>query len=273
MEKKVILITGSSSGIGKATSEYLAKKGYRVIGTSRKAQSKENTSSIPDISPCIIKMDITDKESIKKSIAFIQKKFGRIDVLINNAGTGISGPLEETAVKDAQELFNTNFFGPLMVTQSVLPIMRSQQNGLIITISSIGGVLGLPYQGLYSASKFALEGMMESLRMEVRRFGIKVVLIEPGDFKTEFTHNRKKILQDSSAYTDSALHTTAIFEHDEEKGSSPIKIAYLVERIMNSNHPKLRYRVGSTSQKFAASLKGVISDRIIQWILSKYYKV
>jgi short-subunit dehydrogenase len=273
MENKVILITGASSGIGKATAEYLAKKGHKVIGTSRKAQFKEGTTSSNGNTLILIQMDVTDEKSVKNGVTFIQNKFGRIDVLINNAGNGISGPIEETSAEDAHTLFNTNFFGPLMLTQYVLPIMRSQKSGLIITVSSIGGVLGLPYQGLYSASKFAIEGLTESLRMEVHRFGIKVVLIEPGDFKTEFTSNRKKILIDSSPYTTSALRTTEIFEHDEKQGTNPIKVAQLIDKIINSNHPRLRYRVGSTSQKFAASLKGVISDRIVQWILFKYYNV
>jgi short-subunit dehydrogenase len=272
MEKKVILLTGASSGLGKIAAEYLAKKGHMVIGTSRQAPLPEQIllSSKTEY-PLLIQMDVTDETSIKRVISFIKKHFDRIDIIVNNAGWGISGPIEETSLQHAQTLFNTNFFGMLSVTQCVLPLMRSQKQGLIINISSIGGVLGLPYQGLYSASKFAVEGLTESLRLEVKKFGINVSMVEPGDFKTGFTKNRKKTLFTSSPYTDSVNNTTSVFEKDEQNGSDPLNFAQLIDNIINSNNPKLRYRVGSFSQKFIARLKGVIPDRIVQWILMKYY--
>lgn len=272
MEKKVILLTGASSGLGKIAAEYLAKKGHVVIGTSRQAPLPEQifVSSKTEY-PLLVQMDVTDETSIKRVISFIKKHFDRIDVIVNNAGWGISGPIEETSLQQAQTLFNTNFFGMLSVTQCVLPLMRSQKQGLIINISSIGGVLGLPYQGLYSASKFAVEGLTESLRLEVKKFGINVSMVEPGDFKTGFTKNRKKTLFTSSPYADSVNNTTSVFEQDEQNGSDPLKFAQLIDNIINSNNPKLRYRVGSFSQKFIARLKGVIPDRIVQWILMKYY--
>lgn len=274
MHKKVILLTGASSGLGKSTADYLSKKGHMIIGTSRNAAQPDDLSIENNTSfPLMLKMDITSEQSIKQVISFIQKEFGRIDVLINNAGCGISGPIEETPINQARELFNINFFGMLTVIQQVLPIMRKQQKGLIINLSSIGGVLGLPFQGLYSASKFAIEGLSEALRMEVHSYHIDVVLVEPGDFKTAFTKNRKKTLCSSSPYTDSVNRSTSIFEHDEQHGSDPKKVAQTIEKIIHSAHPKLRYRVGSLSQRFAASLKGVISDRIVQWILMKYYKL
>ena len=274
MDKRVILLTGASSGLGKSTASYLSKKGYLVFGTSRNAP-KPDTLSIPKnpTDPIMIRMDVTSEQSIAEAISFIQSKVGHIDVLINNAGWGISGPIEETSVDQSKSLFDTNFFGMLSVTKQVLPIMRAQHHGMIINLSSIGGVLGLPFQGLYSASKFAIEGLSEALRMEVQGFGIDVVLVEPGDFKTDFTKNRKKIITDSSPYKKVVDESTSIFEHDEQNGSDPVQIAQTIEKILRSNHPKVRYRVGSFSQRFAASLKGVISDRIVQWILMKYYKV
>jgi short-subunit dehydrogenase len=274
MDQKVILITGASSGLGKTTASYLARKGHKVIGTSRTAPSIDeiDLSQQPSY-PLLVNMDITDPTTIQNTVSFLHHHFNRIDVLINNAGYGISGPIEETSISDAQSLFNTNFFGTLRVIQDVLPLMRKQQSGLIINISSIGGILGLPFQGVYSASKFAVEGMTEALRMEVSSFGINVVLVEPGDFHTGFTDHRKKILNSSSLYAEAEKKTTRIFEHDEQNGADPIQLASLIERIIRSTHPKCRYRVGSLSQRFAGSLKGVISDRIVQWILMKYYKL
>ena len=182
---RIILITGASSGIGKSCAEYLSKKGFIVFGTSRNASFPPK--DIGGKYPIMIKMDINDDDSIKNAIEYIIKEFGRIDVLINNAGYGIGGAIEDYTIEKVKEQFETNFFGQLRVCNSILPIMRNQQSGLIINISSIGGLLGLPFQGLYSATKFAIEGMTEALRMEVKEFGIKVVLVEPGDFKTSFT--------------------------------------------------------------------------------------
>lgn len=271
MNEKVVLITGASSGIGKQCAHYLSEKGYKVYGTSRKAVYPPKKTS-DDIT--LINMDVTDEASIKKAIQFIYEKEKRIDVLINNAGWGISGAIEETTIADAQDLFNTNFFGIMRTIHNILPIMREQQSGSIINISSIGGVMGLPFQGLYSATKFAVEGLTEALRMEVKPFGISVVLVEPGDFKTSFTGQRKKSssLNKDSVYQKRAEQAMQVVEHDEQHGSSPLKIAVLIDKIISTSNPKVRYRVGSFSQKFAASLKGVISDRVLQWILLKYYK-
>lgn len=272
--QKVILITGASSGLGKTTADHLIKKGHIVFGTSRKATFPKNVDITNKSSSVImIPLDITNQGSIADAIRFIQKRAGHIDVLINNAGWGVSGPVEETSIEQAKSLFETNFFGSLRVTQQIIPYMREHNSGLIINISSIGGVVGLPFQGLYSATKFAIEGITESLRMEVDQFGINVVLVEPGDFKTDFTKNRKKIISSSSAYTEAEKRTTEIFEHDEKNGTDPHTIAYLIEKIVAKKHPKLRYRVGSFSQKMIASLKGTLSDRIVQWILMRYYKI
>jgi short-subunit dehydrogenase len=168
---KVILITGSSSGIGKASAEYLAQQGHIVFGTSR----------YPGSYP---KPDSYTVDSIQTAVDQIVEDKGRIDVLINNAGFGIAGAMENTSIGKAKEQFETNFFGTVRLIKSVLPIMRKQDSGLIINISSIGGLIGLPYQSMYSASKFAIEGLTESLYKELRSSNIKIVLVEPGDFKT-----------------------------------------------------------------------------------------
>jgi short-subunit dehydrogenase len=267
--KKIILITGASSGIGKACAEYLHKKGYHVFGTSRKPKNSNNNSFE------LIEMDIADYESVKKGIKYIIDKTGRIDILINNAGYGISGAIEDTSIIKVKEQFETNFFGIHRISKEILPLMRKQKDGYIINISSIGGIIGLPFQGLYCASKFALEGWTESLRMEVNSFGIKVVLIEPGDIKTSFTHKREKITSylKKSFYKEKTIKALNVVEKDEQGGPSPDKVAYLLERIINKKSPKLRYKVGSFSQILICYLKRIIPDRSIQWILMKYYKI
>ncbi|RLF39588.1 MAG: short-chain dehydrogenase/reductase [Thermoplasmata archaeon] len=272
-DKKIVLITGASSGIGKSCAEYLAqKKDFHIFGTSRKA-------SIPPIKTSdnleMIKMDVNNDASVEEAINYIFKETKRIDILVNAAGFGISGPIEETSIEKAKEQFETNFFGIHRVCRKVLPILRKQKTGYIISISSIGGLLGLPFQGFYSASKFAVEGYSEALRIETRPFGIHVVLIEPGDTKTSFTDRREKIISTDkdSPYKEYFEKTIKIVENDERNGASPEEVAKLLERIINSPHPKTRYKVGPTSQKFVASLKGKIPDRSIEWILRKYYKV
>lgn len=270
---RIILITGASSGIGKSCAEYLSKKGFIVFGTSRNASFPPK--DIGGKYPIMIKMDINDDDSINNAVEYIIKEFGRIDVLINNAGYGIGGAIEDYSIEKVKEQFETNFFGTFRMCKKVLPLMRKQKNGYIINISSIGGVIGLPYQGIYSASKFAVEGMTEALRMEVRPFGIKIILIEPGDLKTSFTSRREKIIDSSekSVYKKNANLTLNIVEKDEQGGGSPLKLAYLVEKIINKSNPKTRYKVGSFSQKLAGSFKGKIPDRSLEWILRKYYKV
>lgn len=273
MANKIVLITGASSGIGQAIAGHLTSKGYTVYGTSRKAPFPAEKKT--DDSFFMIQMDVNDTASVSKAIRFIIDKEKRIDVVINNAGWGISGAIEETSIEKTKQLFETNYFGTQRVIQTVLPTMRAQKKGTIINISSIGGVLGLPFQGLYSATKFAVEGMTEALRMELASFNINVVLVEPGDFKTGFTQHRENITTQNknSAYQQLCNETTSVFEQDEQKGSSPGIVAPLIEKIIRSTNPKLRYRVGSFSQKFAAKIKGVFPDRFVQWILMKYYHI
>ncbi|MGB8489815.1 MAG: SDR family NAD(P)-dependent oxidoreductase, partial [Bacteroidales bacterium] len=180
---KVVLITGISSGFGRETAAILADKGHKVYGTVRKTGDPHGNVKV-------LEMDLTNHVSIKDAVRTIVENEGRIDVLINNAGMHIGGPAETTPLENVRLLIDTNFIGMVRLTQEVLPVMRSQGSGIIINISSIGGLMGLPFQSFYSAGKFAIEGFSEALRMEVRRFGIKVVVIEPGDFHTSNTANR-----------------------------------------------------------------------------------
>src|SRR5579872_2559800 len=180
-ENRVALVTGASSGIGRACAELLAARDFRVYGASRHPLPGSSFESLP--------MDVRDEESVTAGIASIVQREGRLDVIVNNAGIAIAGAVEDTSVEEAKDQFDVNFFGALRVCRAVLPVLRDQRSGTIVNIGSIGGLIALPFQGLYSASKFALEGLSESLRLEVAPFGIHVVLIEPGDQQTPLTEN------------------------------------------------------------------------------------
>jgi len=270
--ERVVLITGASSGIGRACARYLAERGYRVYGTSRKITGN---GPVEDGSVRMIRMDVNDDRSVASGIDEVLRDAGRLDVVANNAGFGIAGAIEETSIEEVRALFETNLFGLLRVCRAVLPEMRRQSSGTIVNISSLAGRIGLPYQGLYSATKFAVEGATEALRMEVKPFGIKVILIEPGDFRTGFTDNRVHTAasKEDSAYQERFQRALKVAESDEESGSSPERIARLLYRILQDSSPKVRYSTGEASQRAAAILKGILPSKLFEWGLMKYYKV
>ena len=268
---KVVLVTGASSGIGKCCAEYLAQQGYRVYGTSRRTDStlSEQRPSHTNLFK-MIQMDVTDESSVKKGIDFIIARESSIDVVVNNAGFAIIGSLEDTTIAEAKSQLETNFFGALRICRAVLPVMRRQGTGYIVSVSSIGGLIGLPFQSAYSASKFALEGAMEALRMEVRPFGIQVVLIEPGDFQTEITTQRQKAEKSigNSAYYGTFQKVLRIVESGERKASTPEPIARLINNIIHMNSPRLRYTVGTFSQRIAVPLKKILPSRLFESLIS-----
>lgn len=223
----------------------------------------------------LLAMDVNSDQSVNAAIEQIVRAEGRIDVVVNNAGFGIAGAIEDTSIEEARALFKTNFFGMLRVCRAVLPVMRGAHQGMIVNISSLGGRIGLPYQGLYSATKFAVEGMSEALRMEVRPFGIRVTMIEPGDFRTGFTSNRRYVAaaKENPAYQASFERTIKVAEKDEQTGSSPERIARLLVRILRKPSPRVRYSVGGMSQRGAAFLKQILPSRFFEWALMKYYRV
>ena len=270
--ERVVLITGASSGIGRACARYLAEHSYRVYGTSRKITGN---GPVEDGSVRMIRMDVNDDRSVASGIDQVLRDAGRLDVVANNAGFGIAGAIEETSIEEVRALFETNLFGLLRVCRAVLPKMRGQGSGTIVNISSLAGRIGLPYQGLYSATKFAVEGVTEALRMEVKPFGIKVILIEPGDFRTGFTDNRVHTAasKEDSAYQERFQRALKVAESDEESGSSPERIARLLYRILQDSSPKVRYSTGEASQRAAAILKGILPSKLFEWGLMKYYKV
>lgn len=270
-EGKVVLVTGATSGFGKATALYLAGIGHKVYGFGR---SVDETRHEAGGSLVMMRMDVNDSQSVKDSIDAVMAAEGRIDVLLNAAGLGLGGSVEDVAIAEAKELFETNLFGAMRVTKAVLPAMRKAEGGLILFVSSIGGLIGLPFQGLYSSTKFALEGLAESLSMEVRPFGIDVVIVEPGDFSTGFTANRVKAaaaLVEDSPYKAAFERAMKNIEKDETSGYKPDVFASAVSRIISSPRRKLRYMVGNLLQKSSVSIKRLLPSRLFERIMSWYY--
>ncbi len=267
--KKVILITGISSGFGKQTARLLAENGHKVYGTVRK--ETDSTGLVNHL-----RMDLTDQESIKTAVHSVLEKEGRIDVLINNAGMHTGGPIETLPTEYIRLQMDTNFLGMACLTREVLPLMRKQGEGTIINVSSIGGLMGLPFQAYYSAAKFAIEGFSEALRMEINQFNIKVVLINPGDFHTSNSANRRNYL--ASSDTDDPYHeqfkkSLSVIENDERKGWDPEVLAGKMVKIVNSRNPRQRYIISSFEQKMAVVLKYFLPGKIFRMILQDHYKV
>jgi NAD(P)-dependent dehydrogenase (short-subunit alcohol dehydrogenase family) len=265
--QRVVLVTGASSGIGLACATHLAGRGFRVYGTSR----REAAGPAGDVT--MLTADVTDDRSVDQAVAAVLDREQRLDIVVNNAGMGVAGPVENTSIDQAKRQLEVNFFGAFRVCRAALPAMRSQGGGYIVNIGSIGGLIAIPYQAMYSASKFALEGLSEALRMEVRRFGIRVVIIEPGDHKTGITENRQ--VTGGAGATDpygpsfeAALARTA---HDEQSGPGPEQIARLLYQIVNQRNPRLRYPIGPGAQRAAVWCKRLLPYRVLEFGVRTYY--
>ncbi|CAA0148651.1 SDR family oxidoreductase [Tenacibaculum maritimum] len=265
---KVVLITGASSGIGRAIGVFLHKNNYQVYGTSR---SPKKSGDYPFK---LIALDVLNKETIQQAVNAIIRKEGRIDVLINNAGKGITGPIEDTPIEEMKRNFNTNFFGAIEVMKAVLPQMRTQRKGIIINITSIAGYMGLPYRGVYSASKGALELLTEALSMEVKNFGIDVVNVAPGDFATNIAAGRyhTPVFEDS-AYKEKYAENLALMDAHVHKGMDPILMAEAVLKIIEAEKRKIHYKVGGFMEKFSIILKRVLPDKWYEKLLMNHYKL
>lgn len=261
----VILITGASSGIGRACAEHLRERGYRVFGASR--HPAPHAGIVP------VEMDVDDDAAVQRGVAQVLAEAGRLDVVVNNAGYALAGAVEDTSIEEAQAQFNTNFFGVLRVTRAVLPAMRRQGAGLIVNIGSIGGTLGLPFQGLYSASKAALEELTEALNYEVRPFGIRVALIRPGDHHTNGTANRRRAARSlgQSVYRAQFERTLQTVEQGELAAPAPHAIARTLERIIATPRPRLYYTVGSPIEQAAIWARPFVPGRLFRFVVRKYY--
>ena len=265
---KVVLITGGSSGIGKSIGEFLHQKGFVVYGTSRNPEKITNS-----IFP-LVALDVRDKQSIVNCVAEVIQKSGRLDIVINNAGVGITGPIEEIPTEEIRNNFETNLFGPIEVMKAVLPQMREQKSGLIINITSIAGYMGLPYRGIYSASKGALELITEALRMEVKSFGIQITNVAPGDFATNIAAGRYHApVVKGSAYEVPYGNTLKEMDSHVDSGSNPNEMAEAIFTIIQTKNPKVHYKVGAFMQKFSIVLKRILPDTVYEKMLMNHYKL
>ena len=215
----------------------LHERGWAVVGASRRGTGSDGWTSVV--------MDVDDDRSVAHGVQGVVVEHGRVDAVVANAGWGLAGAVEQTPIEEAKAQLETNFWGAVRVVQAVLPTMRRQGSGRIVLVSSIGGVIGLPFQAFYSASKFALEGYGEALAYEVAPFGIEVSLVQPGNVRTDFTQSRRRVSapKDDDPYVTAAAKAIGVMEHDEANGVPPDKVAVVVEKLLNSTRPR-RQRLG-----------------------------
>lgn len=257
IKKKIAIVTGSSSGIGFETSLLLARNDFYTYVTMRnidKSKAITNLKQKEKLSLEVLQLDVTSDESVKEAIQKITNEQERIDVLVNNAGYALVGPFEELSIEEFKEQFETNVFGVIRVIQAVLPIMRRQRCGTIVNISSIAGKIGFPLTSAYASSKFALEGLSESIAYEIEQFGIKVILIEPGVIKTNFNNNlkigKRVTIDSNSPYVEMTQKRISRFKPRFENGSPPIEVAKVIlKAITSENQSELRYLVGNDAFK------------------------
>jgi NAD(P)-dependent dehydrogenase (short-subunit alcohol dehydrogenase family) len=245
-DQRVVLITGASSGVGQSTARLLSRRNYKVFGTSRNPARAE---TIPAVE--MLPLDVCADDSVRACVEAVFSHGGRIDVLINNAGYELAGALEELTSEEARAQFETNFFGVVRMVNAVLPGMRRQKRGHIINVSSLAGVSSIPFLGIYSASKFALEGYTEALRIEVKPFNIRVSLTEAGFLKTPMMTNRQiaaNRITEYDPWRQRALHATRAYE---EKGPGPELVAETLLEIISSKRPRLRYPIGQQAKSVA----------------------
>ncbi len=261
--KKVAVLTGGSSGIGSATAQMLSEAGYQVYEFSRRGSSRGKIVHIT--------ADVTDRISVFRAVEQVLADEGRIDLLVNNAGFGISGAVECTEPADARAQLEVNFFGALNCIQAVLPAMRVQKSGCIINVSSVAASIAIPFQAFYSATKAAVNSLTLSLRNEVRPFGIRACAVQPGDVKTGFTAARKKSASGAEIYGNALAHAVEVMEHDEQNGMPPEAVARAICRAAGSKKPKALYTVGAQYRLFAFIAK-VFPATLVNYLVGKIYQ-
>ena len=258
--EKVALVTGSSSGIGFETSLALARNGFHTFATMRDLGKDEKIKQIiekEDLSIEILELDVDSEESVNSAINMVMEKKGQIDVLINNAGYGMWGTVEDVSIDEFKEQFETNFFAIIRLIHKIAPIMRNQGSGNIVNVSSVAGRIGFPVSPAYISSKFALEGLSESLRFELMPFGVNVIIIEPGVIKTNFFDSMKlaEKAQRDSTYKEITEKVISGVKMMAEMGTHPKEVADMIIKAINDEKPLPRYVVGNDAMMFLEARK------------------
>jgi NAD(P)-dependent dehydrogenase (short-subunit alcohol dehydrogenase family) len=263
----VVLVTGASSGFGKAIAGALAVDGHCVFGTVR------NLPPAPASRFTTLRLDVTHDESVTAVVDEVLRATGRIDAVVNNAGVGIAGAIEDTTIEEARTQFETNFFGTHRVCRAVLPYLRAQGSGHIINMSSLAGQIPLPFQGFYSATKFAIEAYSEALRMELRPFGISVSMIEPGDFATGFTANRRMTAASTAAspYHRECARSIARMARDEQANADLSPVIRAVRTILKSRRPAMRYPRAAPVQRAFVAARPFLPHTLAEFLIRDTY--
>lgn len=264
MNNKIIVITGSSSGIGETLANHFVKKGHTVYGLSRSRQDKISFNHIAT--------DVTNKENVFQSIQQVINEAGRIDVLINNAGVGMLGAIEDVTKEDVDKLLNVNLLGTIYTMQAVLPLMRLQKSGCILNVSSIASNHGLPFRGFYSASKSAVDRITESVRLENRKTGIEITTLNFGDIKTSIAESRIQSTV-SNFYKSNYDKLIETIDEEVEHGMRPEKLIPVIERLIHKKNLKPHYHIGKRMQVFSITLKRIIGQRKFEQLLANYSKL
>jgi hypothetical protein len=221
----------------------------------------------------MVKLDVTDEQTVIDALQFIVEREGGLHVIVNNAGLGLIGPVESITDEEARVIFDTNLFGILKVCRNAIPHLRDHGGGYIINITSIAGLMGLPFRGIYAASKFAVEGFTESLSQEVAQFNIKVCIVEPGDFKTNINANRKVVKFVHPAYGEQNTNIQTKVWREVEQAPMPEAVGHCIARILRNPRPRLRYKVATPTQKFSVFLKRILPDRWFEHLIMRFYNI
>jgi NAD(P)-dependent dehydrogenase (short-subunit alcohol dehydrogenase family) len=268
-EQQVTLVTGVSSGFGQAIAAALHVRGHRVFGTTR------NPTAPAPPGCTLVTMDVDDDTSVAAGVAEVLRQAGRIDALVNNAGCGFAGAIEDTTVEEARRQFETNFFGVHRVCRAVLPQMRERCSGRIVNMSSLGGLVSVPFQAMYCATKFAVEAYTEALRMEVRPFGIRVAMVEPGDFATRFTANRRMTAASTPRSPYAKRCATAVRRMAEDESSNPDTAPVVRAAIaaLEDRSPRLRYPAANALQRTLVALRPLLPQSLFEYLVMDNYKI
>jgi len=256
--EKIAIVTGSSSGIGFETALDLAREGYFTYATMRNTKKGDAIKEIAkkeNLKLETLELDVDKEDSVKNAINKIVKEKGRIDILVNNAGYGLFGCLEDISMEELKAQFETNFFGVVRVSQAIIPVMRKQRSGIIVNVSSVAGRIGFPVSPGYISSKFAIEGLSESMRYELSPFGINTIIIEPGVIKTNFMSSTKKSLKSDSAYKDITNKVIMGITMMSEMGTPAKEVATTIIKAIKSENPLPRYVVGNDAVMFLEAKK------------------